>query len=176
MTKRRNPLDRFAKHLQPGKLEWIGLRTARKSPLKEVPSVLAIATRGLEGDHRVDKTPGSGRQVTLISQEFINQTAHFLGVDPIDPATLRRNLVVSGINLHALRYQRFTIGDSLFEASALCHPCSRMEAALGKGGVAAMLGHGGLCCKILKGGVITIGDEVRVEVPELTQDMFAAQS
>ncbi|WP_439108192.1 MOSC domain-containing protein [Congregibacter sp.] len=175
MTKRTNPLDRFAKHLKLGKLEWIGLRSARKAPLTEVDSVLAIASRGLDGDHRVDKTPGSGRQVTLISREFIEQTEHFLGTGAIDPATLRRNLVVSGINLHALRHQRFAIGDALFEASALCHPCSRMEMALGKGGVAAMLGHGGLCCKILKGGVITLGDEVRVEVPATTHDMFAEQ-
>ncbi|EAQ98038.1 MOSC domain-containing protein [Congregibacter litoralis] len=176
MTKRTNPLDRFAKDLKAGTLEWIGLRSARKAPLTEVESVLAIAGRGLEGDHRVDKTPGSGRQVTLISREFIEQTAHFLDLETIAPATLRRNLVVSGINLHALRHQRFTIGDALFEASALCHPCSRMESALGKGGVAAMLGHGGLCCRILKGGVITLGDSVKVEVPALTQDMFQDQA
>ncbi|MFK8043793.1 MOSC domain-containing protein [Congregibacter sp.] len=172
MTKRTNPLDRFAKHLKPGKLEWIGLRSTRKAPLTEVESVLAIASRGLEADHRVDKTPGSGRQVTVISREFIQQTAHFLGIEDIDPGKLRRNLVVSGINLHALRYQRFSIGDALFEAGALCHPCSRMETALGKGGVAAMLGHGGLCCRIIQGGLITIGDAVRVEVQGITDDMF----
>ncbi|WP_439100897.1 MOSC domain-containing protein [Congregibacter sp.] len=172
MTKRTNPLDRFAKDLRAGTLEWIGLRSARKAPLTEVESVLAIGNRGLEGDHRVDKTPGSGRQVTLVSREFIEQTAHFLGVEAIAPSTLRRNLVVSRINLHALRHQRFSIGDALFEASALCHPCSRMETALGKGGVAAMLGHGGLCCRILKGGVITVGDSVEVEVPSTTRDLF----
>jgi len=80
--------------------------------------------------------------------------------DGIDPAILRRNLVVSGINLTALRHQRFQIGDALFEATALCHPCSRMEKALGKHGVAAMLGHGGLCAKIIRGGKITVGDDV----------------
>jgi len=175
MTKRTNPLDRYAKDLNTGTLEWIGLRSERKAPLTEVESVLAIASRGLEGDHRVGKTPGSGRQVTLISREFIAQTAHFLNVESIEPGTLRRNLVVSGINLHALRHQRFAIGDALFEASALCHPCSRMETALGKGGVAAMLGHGGLCCRILKGGVISVGDDVSVEIPDTTQDMFDQQ-
>jgi MOSC domain-containing protein YiiM len=87
---------------------------------------------------------------------------------------LRRNLVVSGINLHALRYQRFTIGDVFFEARALCHPCSRMETALGRGGVAAMLGHGGLCCTIVRGGQIAIGDALRVEGH--TDDLFGDQS
>jgi MOSC domain-containing protein YiiM len=172
MTKRRNPLDRFAKDLRPGQLEWIGLRPQRREPLITPQSVMALAGRGLEGDHRVEKTPGSGRQVTLISCEFIQQTAHFLGVADIAPGDLRRNLVVSGINLHALRHQRFSIGEAQFEASALCHPCSRMETALGKGGVAAMLGHGGLCCRILRSGLMTIGDAVQVEVQGETPDLF----
>ena len=137
--------------------------------MTETAQAMAIANRGLEGDHRIDKTPGSGRQVTIISKEFIAQTAHFLGRDQIDPGLLRRNLVVSGINLHALRHQQFTIGDALFEAGALCHPCPRMEEALGKGGVAAMLGHGGLCCRILRSGSLAIGDKVRVHVQETSQ-------
>ena len=163
MLKKPNPLDRFAKDLPPGTLEWIGLRTERRAPILEVQQAHAIAEHGLEGDHRADKTPGSGRQVTLISREFIDQTAHFLGRDSIDPSLLRRNLVVSGINLHTLRHQQFTIGEALFEAGALCHPCSRMESALGQGGVAAMFGHGGLCCRILRGGKIAVGDTLRVQ-------------
>lgn len=166
MTKNKNPLDRFAKDLPPGTLEWIGLRTIRRAPVTPVPHAMAIAEYGLEGDHRSTKTPGSGRQVTIISREFIAQTAHFLGRDAIDPGLLRRNLVVSGINLHSLRHQQFTIGEALFQAGALCHPCSRMETALGKGGIAAMFGHGGLCCRILRSGKITVGDTLRVRVPE----------
>lgn len=138
--------------------------------MRALASVQAIAEAGLAGDHRTEKTPGSGRQVTLISREFIAQIAHFTGTTDIDPAILRRNLVVSGVNLNALRYQRFRIGEALFEASALCHPCSRMEQALGKGGVAAMLGHGGLCCKILQGGSLSIGDSLVVEGQ--TMDLF----
>ncbi|TCO76739.1 MOSC domain-containing protein [Chromatocurvus halotolerans] len=139
-----------------------------------VKSARAIVDRGLEGDHRVEKTPGSGRQVTVISREFIDQTAHFLGRDDIDPTLLRRNLVVSGINLHALRHQRFDIGEVTLEANALCHPCSRMESALGRGGVAAMLGHGGLCCRVLRGGELRTGDEVRVLSEGTTADLFDA--
>lgn len=170
MAKRPNPLDRFARDLPPGTLQWIGVRSARKAALTELPRVMAIAERGLEGDHRVDKTPGSGRQVTIISVEFIQQIAHFTGLQDIHPGLLRRNLVVSGINLNALRRQRFTIGDALFEASALCHPCSRMESALGKGGVAAMLGHGGLCTRIIRSGEIALGDQVEVQGQNL--DLF----
>ena len=172
MSRRSSPLDRYARDLPPGVLEWIGVRPARREPLEARQEVEAIAELGLSGDHRSTKTPGSGRQVTLISREFIAQIAHFLSQEDIDPALLRRNLVVSGINLNALRHQRFTIGDALFEAGALCHPCSRMESALGKGGVAAMLGHGGLCCKILRSGSIAVGDTVMVDAPGQNLDLF----
>ena len=118
------------------------------------------------------KTPGSARQLTLISEEFIQQIAHFTGLTNIDPALLRRNLVVCGINLNALRHQRFQIGEALFEATALCHPCSRMETALGKGGVAAMLGHGGLCARILSTGTISVNDRLAVRPEAENLELF----
>ena len=159
----------FARHLHdlpPGRLTWIGLRPAHKAAMVETDRVNALKDSGLEGDHRTQKTPGSGRQVTVISLEFINQITHFTGHKAIHPALLRRNLVVRNINLNALRHQQFIIGEAVFEATALCHPCSRMEKALGKGAVAAMLGHGGLCLKVIKGGEIKIGDHVQLITPE----------
>lgn len=161
-AKRGNPLDRYARDLPPGKLDWIGVRPARRTEMRALERVEAIEGLGLDGDHRMKKSPGSARQVTLISREFIEQTAHFLNRNSIAPALLRRNLVISGVNLNALRRQRFTIGEAEFEATALCHPCARMEEALGAGGVAAMIGHGGLCARIIKSGIIRIGDELRV--------------
>lgn len=153
-------ISRFTQELPPGELEWIGLRTERRGPMHVVDLVKAIEGLGLEGDRRCRGSLGSARQVTIISREYIGQIAHFLGREDIAPEVLRRNLVVSGINLTALRYQKFRIGAAEFEAGALCHPCSRMEEVLGKGGVAAMLGHGGLCAKILKSGKIAVGDRV----------------
>nr|WP_232348915.1 MOSC domain-containing protein [Neptunomonas qingdaonensis] len=141
-------------------MEWIGLRPERKVEMQRVLQVEAIIDMGLAGDRRCQGSPGSARQVTLINHEHIGVVAKLLALGSIDPAVLRRNLVVSGINLMALRHQRFRIGDVEFEATAQCHPCLRMEQALGKGAVAAMLGHGGICAKILKGGVIGVGDEV----------------
>ncbi len=153
---------RYAITLPPGILEWIGVRPARREPMQSLESAQALAGLGLEGDHRCTKTPGSARQVTLISREFIQQIAQHCGYELIDPARLRRNLVVSGINLNALRYQQFQLGEAILEATALCHPCARMEQALGPGGVAAMLGYGGLCCKVIQGGRIQRGDQLMV--------------
>ncbi len=166
MSAQQRLLSRYTRDLKPGSLSWIGLRPGRKEDLIEVTEAMALQELGLVGDHRCDKTPGSARQVTLISEEYIQQTAHFLGVDNIKPNLLRRNLVVKNINLSALRHQKFSIGEAIFEATAICHPCTRMETALGKGAVAAMLGHGGLCAKILKTGSIKVGDTVSLIVQE----------
>nr|MBX2847449.1 MOSC domain-containing protein [Acidiferrobacterales bacterium] len=117
---------------------------------------------------RCNGTYGSARQVSLVSQEHIEVVAKLLGFQSIDPALLRRNLVVSGININALRHQQFEIGEAVFEATALCHPCSRMDEALGQGGHAAMLGHGGICAKVIRSGVIRLGDPViKIDKPFL---------
>ena len=58
---------------------------------------------------------------------------------------MRRNLVVSGINLLALKDRRFRVGTALLEGSGECAPCSRMEVVLGPSGYNAVHGHGARC-------------------------------
>ncbi|ACE85684.1 MOSC domain-containing protein [Cellvibrio japonicus] len=153
-------LDKLCEAIAPGRLEWIGVRTERRGEVMSVASTQAVEGLGLEGDHRMKKTPGSARQVTLISREYIEAICRHTGHNAIDPALLRRNLVISGMNLNVLRYQRLQIGNAILETSALCHPCSRMDEALGAGGAAAMFGYGGLCAKVVQGGIIQVGNAV----------------
>ncbi len=153
-------LDKLCQSLPSGRLEWIGLRSERRGIVREVDRVEAIQDLGLQGDHRVLKTPGSARQVTLISREFIEAICRHTGHASIDPSLLRRNLVVAGLNLHLLRHQRLQIGGVLLETTALCHPCSRMDEALGAGGAAAMFGYGGLCARVVQSGHMAVGDAV----------------
>lgn len=166
MNSQKALFSRYIKSLPPGELTWIGVRPGRRMAMDVLESTEAVKDLGLVGDHRMDKTPGSGRQVTLISEEFIQQIGQFLGDKIVYPEQLRRNLVVKGINLNALRYQQFKIGSAVFEAGALCHPCSRMEQALGKGAIAAMMGHGGLCLKVIESGTIKVGDKVKLVSPQ----------
>lgn len=153
-------LDKLCQSLPEGRLEWIGLRSERRGAIQVVDSAWAAEDQGLEGDHRMSKTPGSARQVTIISREFIESICRHTGHSSIDPALLRRNLVISGMNMNLLRHQRLQVGEAVLETTALCHPCSRMNEALGPGGAAAMFGYGGLCARIIQGGRITVGDPV----------------
>jgi MOSC domain-containing protein YiiM len=71
--------------------------------------------------------------------------------------------VVSGLNLLALRDCSFRIGEVVMIGTGPCAPCSRMEAALGPGGLNAMRGHGGITARIVQGGMLRVGDAVTVE-------------
>ncbi|WP_323770300.1 MOSC domain-containing protein [Antarctobacter sp.] len=142
----------------PGRLEWIGLRPERKAPLVPVPRA-EIGPEGLTGDHgRSGK-----RAVTLIQAEHLPVIAALVHRQEVPPDVLRRNLVISGINLTALREFGLRIGSVRLEVTAPCAPCSRMEAALGRGGYSAMRGHGGWCCAVVQSGWITQGDAVALE-------------
>lgn len=141
-----------------GRVEWIGLRPQRDVAMDAVTQVLAQAGAGLVGDRY---SGGSGKRgITLIQAEHLPVIAALSGHEAVAPATLRRNLVVSGLPLVALKGRRFRIGEVVLEGTDDCDPCSRMEAALGAGGYNAMRGHGGLCARILDGGTIHLGDAV----------------
>ncbi|QJX49023.1 MOSC domain-containing protein [Hymenobacter taeanensis] len=151
---------------QTGRLEWIGLRPARREPLLSVPEATVETDRHLAGDHARPK-PGGKRQITLIQHEHLAAVAGYLGHSaPVEPGRLRRNLVVSGINLLALKNRQVRIGEEVvLEITGECHPCSRMEEELGPGGYNAMRGHGGLTARIIAGGTIRVGDVVSVVEP-----------
>jgi MOSC domain-containing protein YiiM len=141
-----------------GRIEWIGLRPRREVPMDEVGQVVAETGAGLVGDRY---SGGSGKRgITLIQAEHLPVIAALSGHEAVRPATLRRNLVVSGLPLIALKGRRFRVGEVLLEGTDECDPCSRMEAALGPGGFNAMRNHGGLCARILEGGTIRLGDAV----------------
>ena len=143
-----------------GRVRWIGLRPARDVGMESVEAVEAVAGQGLVGD-RYMKASGSGKRgITLIQDEHLPAIAALSGRDAVSPALLRRNVVVAGIPLIALKGRRFRIGDVLLEGTDGCDPCSRMETALGPGGYNAMRGHGGLCARILEGGELRLGAEV----------------
>ena len=147
---------------QTGRVTWLGIRPARRAQPKVVTAVEAIAEQGLAGDHYQGK-PGSKRQVTLIQAEHVQAVAAIMNLPELQPDLIRRNVVVAGLNLTALKDRQFWVGEVLLEYTGLCHPCSRMEENLGPGGYNAMRGHGGITARILQGGTLHVGDWVRMK-------------
>ena len=150
----------LAGNSETGRVEWIGVSGSNRADIQFRESVRIVAG-GIEGDHHCRPSSSSSRQVTLIQGEHLPVVAAILQRSAIDPGLLRRNLVVTGINLAALKHQVFQIGSALLRGSGDCPPCSRMEENLGTGGYAAMLNHGGITAVVESEGVVCLGDAVR---------------
>lgn len=155
-----------------GRLQRILLRPARRVPVRDVRDAMLLEGRGLCGDRTADAAaPGGGggkRQVTLVQAEHLPVIGALAALaDAPDAALLRRNLVVSGLNLVAARSlfrdQPLVLrigADAVLEITGPCEPCSRMEETLGVGGYNAMRGHGGVTARVARSGRIAVGDPV----------------
>ena len=143
-----------------GRVEWLSRRLAVRGEIEELECMELKVGCGIVGDHYSGKS--GSRDLTIIQAEHLPAGAAMLGKKEIDPALLRRNVVVSGINLLALKDSTFRLGTALLEYTGLCHPCSRMEEVLGYGGYNAMRGHGGITARILESGIVRSGDELKL--------------
>lgn len=141
----------------PCRLVWIGLRPGRRADMKAVDAVQIGPGGGLDGD----RARRGRRAVTLVQVEHLAVIGGFPGTGPVAPEVLRRNLAVAGINLIGLRGREVRLGAAVLKITGPCAPCSRMEAALGEGGYAALRGHGGMTAEVLCPGRVAIGDPVQ---------------
>ncbi|MBW4934153.1 MOSC domain-containing protein [Marinobacter sp. F4206] len=128
--------------------------------MEALDRVAVIPGKGLDGD-RFKGRETSKRQVTLIQKEHLHAIASCLQREAIGPEVFRRNIVVSGLNLLALKGKTFRIGSVVLEYTGLCHPCSKMETTLGPGGYNAMRGHGGITTRVVEEGELALGDDVQ---------------
>ena len=147
--------EMMATHAQNGHVAWIGVRSERYAPLIRLERVEVTGT-GLQGDH----AHGGKRAVTLFQAEHLPVISGVLGGKPVTADMLRRNIVIAGLNLTALRKGLIALGDVVLEIEGPCPPCSRMEKILGPGGYNAMRGHGGWYASVVQSGTVAIGDPV----------------
>jgi MOSC domain-containing protein YiiM len=145
-----------ATHAGLGHVEWIGLRPNRRAPMAAVDGA-DLSEDGLVGDHG----RAGMRAVTLIQAEHLCVIAAIARTE-VSPEMLRRNIVVSGLNLGALKGAVLRVGGAGLEITGPRHPCSRMEETLGPGGYNAVRGHGGWCAAVRAPGWIAVGDPVTV--------------
>jgi len=139
-----------------------------EQPMVAVHEVRAEPGRGLEGDRYAEHagtysdTPGSGRQVTLVGSEALEQAEREQGVR-LAPGESRRNITTRGVDLNALVEREFRVGDVVLRGTRLCEPCEYLQGLTGQDGLLKALVHrGGLRCDIVRGGTIHVGDEISV--------------
>ncbi len=147
--------EMMARYAQPGRVDVILIRPARRETMVAVGEV-NILESGLDGDH----SRAGKRALTLIQAEHLPVIAALAGINRVAPLLLRRNIVVSGLNLAAFRGKRLQLGSATVELTVPCHPCYRMEEALGEGGYTAMRGQGGMCAEVITPGALALGDSV----------------
>ena len=143
---------------QQGTIEAITMRPARKAPIEHADQVEIALEAGIIGDYYSKQ--GGNRMITLLQQEHLSVVSGILNKE-VTHEMVRRNILISGVNLKALQDARFRLGaDVILEGTGNCVPCSQMETSLGPGGYNAMRGHGGITAKVIQGGTIRKGDKV----------------
>ena len=149
-----------------GRLLGIARHGRPRGPVETLDHASVSIEGGIAGDYRGALKPGgrNRRQVTVMAVRDWQAALHDLGA--YVPWEQRRvNLLVDGIDLPE------TTGATLIFAGGVkltitgeCDPCSRME-EIAPGLKAVLLPHwrGGIISRVLAGGSLAVGDEVRIE-------------
>ena len=149
-----------------GNVVSIHIAPAAGAPMSAVAEIRVTAGKGLEGDRyfrktgSYSKTPGSGREVTLIEIEAIDALQREYQID-IDPGQARRNIVTRGVALNHLIDREFSVGDVVLRGTRPCDPCSHLEKLTVKGTLRGLIHRGGLRADVVRGGTIRIEDPIR---------------
>ena len=145
---------------QEGHLIAIAIREKSRAPMTELESAEISNERGVNGDFR--GKPGK-RQVTVLSIEDWRAACEELGQE-LAWTTRRANLLVDGIRFDQSQGALFHVGDAVLEVMSETEPCGRMdEAAPGLCRALTPEWRGGVCCRVISGGSVFVGDAVALE-------------
>ena len=144
-----------------GSVRHIFVAAERGSPMEALPEVEAVVDTGLRGDRyaQAQNRKSADYQLTLIELENIEAFARASAL-PLAPYESRRNLVTVGVRLNELCGKRFSVGGVELEGLELCEPCGTFARRTHAQVVRFFVRKGGLRCRIIRGGVIHIGDEI----------------
>jgi MOSC domain-containing protein YiiM len=117
---------------------------------------------GIVGDRFFGRAAHRTSAVTVMAEESLEWVREALGVGhPFDPAAARRNIVVRGADIDALRGTAFTLdsgsGPVRFQGHRPASPCAWMDVVLAPGAHKALRGRGGVRCEPLDDGVLQLG-------------------
>lgn len=148
-----------------GRLAGIARHAVPKGPMEVIDTAIVTLEGGVEGDVRGRIKPGGRgrRQVTLIERADWDAALAEIG-RTIPWQERRANLLVEDFDLPQIPGTRLRIGTVLLQITMECDPCHRMD-AIADGLQAALTPdwRGGVCTRVIEGGTIRIGDNIRIE-------------
>jgi MOSC domain-containing protein YiiM len=142
----------------PGRLIGICRAREKMAPLETLEQAEVTPEAGISGDVRGTKP---GRQVTVLFREGWQDACRDAGAPQLDWLTRRANLYVEGLERPRENGVRLTIGEVVLQVADETKPCALMEAA--QPGLRAAMKpdwRGGVCCDVVRGGTIRLGDVV----------------
>lgn len=128
-----------------------------RAPMEQLDRASVTIERGIEGDARGRKL---NRQITILFREGWEDACRDVG-ETLPWITRRANLYVEGVERPRQSGGRIAIGDVVLEVMLETDPCMLMERAH-RGLKAALTPdwRGGVCCRVIGGGTIRIGNSV----------------
>jgi MOSC domain-containing protein YiiM len=127
-------------------------------PLLAVQQIECVAGRGIRGDRFFDYRDDYKGQITFFGREVFDELARRFGLTSEAASRLRRNVIVSGIDLNDLIGLDFEVQGVPFRGAAHCKPCYWMDTAIAPGAEKFLANRGGLRARILGDGWIAMGD------------------
>ncbi|HEY1581826.1 MAG TPA: MOSC domain-containing protein [Chthoniobacterales bacterium] len=137
-------------------------------PLLAGKRIECVAGHGIRGDRFFDYADDYKGQVTFFSREVFDLLVDHC-LTSKSAGVLRRNLIVSGVDLMKLIGLDFELQGVRFQGTAHCKPCYWMDTAFAPGTEKFLTGRGGLRARILSDGEIRVGEaELRILPPAKT--------
>ena len=127
-------------------------------PLVEVARIECVAGRGIRGDRYFDFQENYKGQITFFSSEVFENLSRNFELFDKSAGVLRRNVIVSGIDLNELIGEEFVIQGVRFRGTMHCKPCYWLDQAFTGGTEQFLENNGGLRAQILTDGTIAVGD------------------
>ena len=133
-------------------------REPGNSPLIEMDRIECTAGKGLLGDRYFNHREDYKGQITFFSVEVFEKLCANFGINDKPAGVLRRNLIVSDVDLLSLLDCDFEIQGVKFRGTQHCAPCEWMDVAFAPGAKEFLKDNAGLRAKILTDGSLAVGD------------------